>query len=321
MNQNSTTGGGPEHAPPSPTFTPFPYELVLAYCHGELAPSEAAYVAAQLSASARWRAHLDSIQYLALERVAAQHDAEALSRFRAVDPEPFCVEVARTEGEVFWELLDETRDPALGHTPREWNRHVDRCVYCRRMRRGIQARIAREIHGLPPGEPLLREWLLEHRYREVLDQVTVRLGGAIKPKPKWKSEPEPIGTIVPSAIFTATRDRALDIGAESVVGRGMVGSSSNTTFWDLYPEPGTARGLDLRLRWSPSGDSQQIEVENLSEHSLAGRSLAIHFPNGEQAIFVFKESSISGPQTVSSKALGLGEDESERWRTFHVEIR
>jgi hypothetical protein len=170
---------------------------LLALYRGEFPPTEAAAIEAEVKQSKRWQAHWDSLRYLDLERAAARSDAEALGHFEGGTR--FCREVARTNGEVFLLFLRGLQESALGHSRKEWDRHVNLCVYCRRMRRLMQARYVCETHEVPEGEQLLREKLLEHEYREALDRITARLRQAV---------PEPIRAAGKRAGLTLVLHRA-----------------------------------------------------------------------------------------------------------------
>jgi hypothetical protein len=154
----------------------FPYEQLLAYLRGEPQPAAVrAEVEGNLATNRRWRAHHDSVRHLDLERVAARHDGKALAAFRPPQATPLCAIVAKTRGEPLRLLLGRNTDPIHGHERGEWERHLPRCVYCRRMMRLVQAQVVRDAHQVR--EPLLREWLLEPLYREELERVTAALAG------------------------------------------------------------------------------------------------------------------------------------------------
>jgi hypothetical protein len=145
---------------------------LLAYHRRQLRdPVEVAEVEAELSASPRWRAHLESVRFLDLERAAAIQDGADLQAFRVEAAGQLCVYAAVSAGELFARAA---RTPAAvrEETRREWARHTQACVYCRRMRRRAVARVEAERAGLPEGEALLREWLLERSYAAALQERT-----------------------------------------------------------------------------------------------------------------------------------------------------
>jgi hypothetical protein len=167
---------------PAGTEEPFPYETLLGFLRGELDAPGVERVRTRLATDPRWRAHHDSTRHLNLERVAARQDGRDLHKFSRAQATAFCREVARTDGEVLLPLIRKEKEEAAGRARREWDRHIDRCVYCRRMRRLMQARVIREAHGIPADEPLLRDWLLGRHYREPLARLTRRLI-------EWAEEP------------------------------------------------------------------------------------------------------------------------------------
>jgi hypothetical protein len=166
--------GALEHAFPLGYQEPFPYETLLAFHLGQLGGRERAQVQRQLATDPRWRAHLDSVRYLKLEQVAARQDTADLQRYRLEDAMLFCAAVARTHGAVVQKAMAEKAGKVEGHTWGEWDAHLDRCVYCRRMHRDVQARVAAQAHKLA-GELLLRDWLLVSVYRDALEAVTRQL--------------------------------------------------------------------------------------------------------------------------------------------------
>jgi hypothetical protein len=169
----------------------FAYEQILAYYRGDVAdPQACAAVEEQLRRDRRWQAHWESIRYLDLDRAAALQDAADLARFGTSQATPFCQAAAEYGCRIF-DFLANGADGAAGCSRRAWDRHVDQCPYCRRMRRLAHARQQRREAGLPAGEPLLRDWLLEPCYLESLRQATRRLGF------EWRPEmPETGDTIV-----------------------------------------------------------------------------------------------------------------------------
>jgi hypothetical protein len=153
--------------------TDFPYPELLAFVRGEISdPREYARIADLVQTDRRWRAHWESVRYLDLERAAAVQDARDLCAFDA--PTAFCRAVADSGGAVLLPLLH-GQDRAGDWHRRQWDRHLRDCVYCRRMRRRLRAPFEAEENGLPPGEPLLRDWLLGPLLAEPLDALTRRL--------------------------------------------------------------------------------------------------------------------------------------------------
>lgn len=154
----------------------FAVRQLLAYYRGELRdPHACAAVEEQLRRDRRWQAHWDSLRYLDLDRAAAVQDAADLGRFGASDATHFCRAAAENGGRIFDGLLNGA-DNAGGWSRREWNRHVEGCVYCRRLRRLAHARLQRQEAGLPASETLLRDWLLQPSYLQALREATRRLG-------------------------------------------------------------------------------------------------------------------------------------------------
>jgi DNA-directed RNA polymerase specialized sigma24 family protein len=164
--------GEPLRPPEPPPPEPFPYARVLAYHRRQLRdPLEVAQVEAALNASPRWRAHLESVQFLDLERAAALQDGADLRAFSVEAAGQLCLYAAVSDGELFARAA---RFPGgiREETRRVWARHTRACVYCRRMRRRAVARLEAERAGLPQGEVLLREWLLGRYYADVLAERT-----------------------------------------------------------------------------------------------------------------------------------------------------
>ncbi|HMF14712.1 MAG TPA: hypothetical protein VKE94_20490 [Gemmataceae bacterium] len=152
------------------------YEQILAYYRGDLAnPDACAAVEDQLRRDRRWQAHWDSLRYLDLDRAAALQDAADLARFDATLATNFCRAVAEHGVRIF-DVLSGGAESAAGSSRKDWNQHLDECAYCRRMRRLAHARQQQSEAGLPVGEPLLRDWLLQPCYLEALRQATRRLG-------------------------------------------------------------------------------------------------------------------------------------------------
>ena len=166
----------------SPPPEPFPYALLLAYHRRRLRDSLAvAQIEAELNASPRWRAHLESIQFLDLERAAAGQDALDLQAFPIEAARQLCLYAAVSDGELFARAA-RTPNTLRPATRQEWAKHTKTCVYCRRMRRRAIARVEAERAELPGGEVLLREWLLEGSYADALSERTVEIVKAFRGK-------------------------------------------------------------------------------------------------------------------------------------------
>lgn len=152
---------------------PFVYKQLLAFHRGEIAdPHTCAAVEERLRKDRRWQAHWESIRYLDLDRAAAVQDAVDLGRFTADQATTHCKTAAESAGRVFETLLHGTDERGR----KDWNRHADNCVYCRRLRRHVHAQQQRREAGLPAGELLLRDWLLSRLYLPALTEATRRLG-------------------------------------------------------------------------------------------------------------------------------------------------
>jgi hypothetical protein len=161
--------------------TTFAYQQILSYYRGELAdPHACAAVEEQLRKDRRWQAHWDSIRYLDLERAAAFQDAADLARFTEAQATRFCRGVAEHGGEQFDAMMSQMVG-AAGAAGKEWDQHADQCPYCRRMRRLSYARQQQRDAGLPRGELLLRDWLLQPTYLDALRDATCRLGFEWRP--------------------------------------------------------------------------------------------------------------------------------------------
>jgi hypothetical protein len=174
--------------PPAPAR--FPYGLLLAYCRGQLHDAgERARVEQQLASDPRWQAHRDSLRNLDAEMIAAWQDARDLERLAGQAPTEYCREVARSEGRVLLPLVRREGEEAAGRSRREWARHLDGCVYCRRMRRVLYAEERRRAAGLPDGEELLRDWVLRPQYQAALDAVTRRYAGRGVAADIWEDGP------------------------------------------------------------------------------------------------------------------------------------
>jgi hypothetical protein len=168
------------------SLTPFPYARLLAYRRGELHdPLERAVIEEKLVDDPRWRAHWESVRRIDLERIAASQDARDLEAFST--PTDFCRAVAQSGGEVLRDLVRKRGDEAGGWSWQQWSEHIDGCVYCRRMRRRMTAKVQAEESGLPEGEILLREWLLEPEYLAQINAVTGSLLG-LEPPPEPPGE-------------------------------------------------------------------------------------------------------------------------------------
>jgi hypothetical protein len=169
----------------------FAFQQILAYYRGDLAdPQACAAVEEQVRRDRRWQAHWESLRYLDLDRAAALQDAKDLTHFDAARETPFCKVVAEYGTRIFDTLISGA-DGTAGCSRHEWNNHVDQCPYCRRMRRLAHARQQQREAGLPAGEPLLRDWLLQPCYIQALREATLRLGF------EWRPDvPEAHDTIV-----------------------------------------------------------------------------------------------------------------------------
>jgi hypothetical protein len=152
---------------------PLVYKQLLAFQRGDLAdPHACAAVEERLRKDRRWQAHWESIRYIDLDRAAAVQDAADLARFTAAEATTHCKAAAHSAGGVFATLLHGADEGSR----KDWNRHTDGCVYCRRLRRHVHAQQQRREAGLPGGELLLRDWLLSRLYLPALTEATRRLG-------------------------------------------------------------------------------------------------------------------------------------------------
>jgi hypothetical protein len=141
------------------------YEELLAYHRGRLHdPLALQRIEGLVNTSPQIRAHLESVRFLDLERAAATQDAADLGRFDAAQADPMCEESAFTEGVVF-------QQGATAETRKGWARHARTCVFCRRMQRQVLARVEARRAGLPDGQVLLVNWLLDHHYSRLLAAV------------------------------------------------------------------------------------------------------------------------------------------------------
>lgn len=154
----------------------FSYEKLLAFYRGEVSDPQTRATMEELINTPRGKAHWNSIRFLPLEQAAAIHDGKALRLFLETVPTDFCIAVFETRGKLF-----------LRHAPgkkrlkedkwrqSEWNRHVDECVYCRRMMRQVYAAEERRAlqleNHLPKKELLLRDWLLQPYYINALKKA------------------------------------------------------------------------------------------------------------------------------------------------------
>src|SRR5262245_61365559 len=176
MVPNVPEPAGLVEASAAPRHGLFCYQQLLAYYRGELMdPHSCAAFEERLRQDQRWQAHWESIRYLDLDRAAAVQDAADLARFSLRDATPFCKIAAASNGRVFDALLNGAKS-ANGQSRKDWNRHADGCAYCRRSRRLAHACRQRLQAGLPPGELLLRDWLLQPCYMQALRDATERLG-------------------------------------------------------------------------------------------------------------------------------------------------
>ena len=155
------------------------YQLLLAHKQNQLSPQQRELVGEVLRAP-RWQAHYESLRFLDMERAAARQDATDLRRLLEQPSTGwitrFCRAVAGSAGRVLVGVIDDQAATPEGSAD-EWDRHLDRCVYCRRMQRVALAREERPR----PDEPLLRDRLLEGIYADVLRQVTRRVAGTEEP--------------------------------------------------------------------------------------------------------------------------------------------
>jgi hypothetical protein len=87
------------------------------------------------------------------------------------------------------------------------------------MRRRLRARLEGEANGLPAGEPLLREWLLEPLYAGALDAVSRRLAG---------EPPQPTDTVI------APHETVIE---ETAVAPGAVGLAAPTLTAVFHADP------------------------------------------------------------------------------------
>jgi len=160
----------------APRQATFLYQQLLAYHRGELAdPQQSVAVEERIRSDRRWQAHWESIRYIDLDRAAALQDSADLQRFSSDHVTGYCRFAAQSSGQVF-DALMQGADSANGHSRKEWSKHVDGCVFCRRMRRKVLAQHQHCEQGLPVGEPLLRDWLLAPIYSQALIEAGRRLG-------------------------------------------------------------------------------------------------------------------------------------------------
>lgn len=129
---------------------------LLAFRNGELDdPKRRAEIGELVEKNPRWKAHYESIKFLDLERAAAAQDMKDIEglveqwKSGKAQPSDFCRSVAETNGD------------------QEWTKHLNECVYCRRMRRISQARVQEEVLG----EPLLRDRLLSDLLSKIQSEV------------------------------------------------------------------------------------------------------------------------------------------------------
>ncbi len=153
----------------------FPYSTLIDFWQNRpVDPALRVQVGQWIENDLRWRAHWQSLRYFDLEQAAAAQDARDLARFPEGRPREFCVFVARSAGRVL-EPLVQGEDAAGGFSRAEWDAETDRCVYCRRMRRRVQAAAVARDAGLPADEPLARDMLLGPLYAAELDAATERV--------------------------------------------------------------------------------------------------------------------------------------------------
>jgi hypothetical protein len=159
----------------------FPYEQLLAFYRDELFDATQRDRMENLVRSdERWKTHWESLDHLDLERAAAIQDGRDLEHFSAVDATDYCRAVADSGGRIFdafWQGDTEADSNGLW-TRRQWSRHVDECVYCRRMRRAAHARGVSARVKIPRDEPLLRDWLLAEYYAGALQRATERIAAS-----------------------------------------------------------------------------------------------------------------------------------------------
>jgi hypothetical protein len=212
---------------------------ILSYFRGRISdPRRRQAVRDHLAQLPRWPAHRDSIRHIDLEYAAAVQDARDLRTFRRITP--FCRTVASGE-----------RDPLIEGgdvgSARAWERHFDRCVFCRRTRRAAFAR----AEAARLGEPLLRDRLLRSIYTDALVAAAEMI----------RSSPPPTRVVLvltaggfAALVFDGTRT---DLGPgrlpPSVGGWvvGRVGLASEVRMRSAAPPGGTV-GLDFR-RTLPDG--------------------------------------------------------------------
>jgi len=196
MIPNVPEPAGLVEASATPQHESFCYRQLLAYYRGELAdPHTCAAVEDRLRTDQRWQAQWESIRNLDLERAAALQDAADLKQFSMQQASPFCKQAAESNGQVFDALLDGAKS-AGGWSRKDWSRHADGCPYCRRVRRIAHARRQRCEAGLPPGELLLRDWLLQPCYLQALRDATQRLGHEWSPRSEAEGLPSAGETVV-----------------------------------------------------------------------------------------------------------------------------
>jgi hypothetical protein len=159
--------------PPSTTEPPAhgpDHAELLAYGRGRITdPVQRQALRDRLAREPRLRAHWDSIRYLDLEEAAAVQDARDLRAFTQITR--FCRAVASGQRNPLV-----TSDERIG-TAQEWDRHFDRCVFCRRSQRVARA----EVEATRLGEPLLRDRVLRPMYAEALEAAAERIRRAPTP--------------------------------------------------------------------------------------------------------------------------------------------
>ena len=146
------------------------FDLLLAYRDGALSVAEQVMVEERLSSDPRWQLHFDSLQYLDLERAVAVYDAEQLAAFDPKTASECCrTLVALEAASISEDERNRLQGDFVSHAEL-WSEQIMDCVLCRRIHRRTIARQQAIADGLPEGEPLLREWLLEDYYLENLNQ-------------------------------------------------------------------------------------------------------------------------------------------------------
>lgn len=144
------------------------FDQLLAYHDDELSFSERMQVEALLDSDPRYGIHLDSLNYLDLEREVAIQDGEDLRSFDATGAGRCCQVLAKLEDDSLSADQRQTLEQEFQENADAWAEEILNCPLCRRLRRRKLARQVAETR-LPEGEPLLREWLLEEYYLDALE--------------------------------------------------------------------------------------------------------------------------------------------------------